>query len=171
MFRKSATSYLNLGSTRIANQEDKKSRELFDILRTTLKLQSANLAKLECGKDIGFLGVSIGKLYGGIELGADIDFMYSLKTKNESNKQEIEPIVRGGFSLKPNFGFKTSEIIDEYFYAKLALEVKMGTRSVYPYNGETHLVGNYFYVDKSNFVVEGYVDTWLTGRENFNFKY
>ncbi|WP_159258576.1 hypothetical protein [Tenacibaculum maritimum] len=72
------------------NEEDKESRELFDVLQTTLKLQSASLANFECGKNIGYLGVSIGKIYGGIDLGANINFIYKLKTKNEKRKTKQE---------------------------------------------------------------------------------
>lgn len=153
------------------NEEDKESRELFDVLQTTLKLQSASLANFECGKDIGYLGVAIGKIYGGIDLGADVNFIYRLKTKNETSKAENEASIQGGFNLTPGFGFKTNEVFDEYFYAKAAIEISMGTKTVYPYNSKNYLIGNYFYIGKTNFVVDGYVDSWLTGRETFNFKY
>lgn len=153
------------------NEEDKESREIYDILQTNLKLQYADLAKIECGKDIGYLGVAIGKLYGGMALGSTIDFKYSLKTKNETQEQKTVPQISGGLVLTTDFGFKTNDILDEYFYAKLALEIKAGTKTIYPYKGENHLIGSYFYLGKTNFVVEGYIDTWLTGRENFNFKF
>ncbi|MCD9579224.1 hypothetical protein [Tenacibaculum maritimum] len=153
------------------NEEDKESRELFDVLQTTLKLQSASLANFECGKNIGYLGVSIGKIYDGIDLGANINFIYKLKTKNETGKSVNQAFIDGGFNLTSSFGFKSNEVIDKYFYAKAAIELSIGTKTEYPYNNKNYLIGNYLYLGRTNFVVDGYVDTWLTGREAFNFKF
>lgn len=153
------------------NEEDKETREIFDVLETDLKLQSSNLAQLKCGKDIGFLGVSIGKIYGSMGLGADLDFIYSLKTRNETSTQKAVPKITGGIILTTDFGFETSDIIDEWFFVKATFQIKAGTKTIYPYQNKNYLVGSYFYTGKTYIVVEGYVDTWLTGREDFNFKY
>ncbi|MBC6997701.1 fibronectin type III domain-containing protein [Cytophaga sp. FL35] len=156
---------------RTYNEEDDESRELYDVLQTNLKLQSSSLADLQCGKDLGYLGVSLGKFYGGMSLGANINFRYSLKTKNETLERKTVPEISGGFVLTTDFGFKTAEIIDEYFFLKAAIEIKAGTKTVYPFKGKNYQIGSYLYLGKTNFVVDGYIDTWLTGREDFNFKY
>jgi len=65
---------------RTFNEEDKNSREYFDVIETSLKLNSTNLAPLKRSKNIG---------WGPVSLGANINFKYKSKTRNESKTTNL----------------------------------------------------------------------------------
>ncbi len=148
---------------RTYNKEDSKSREYFDVIETSLKLKSSDLANLKCSKSLGWSSFSLGNVYVDFSLGANIDFKYQVKTKNESNEIETSPEISGGISFTPKFGLESNPEVSEYLFADVNLNITAGTKSVWPYKEDKGKIANYFYLGNTNLSISGYIDGWLVG--------
>ena len=80
--------------------------------------------------------------------------------------------ISGGFNLTFKGGLESNPEFTDYIFANANLNTSAGTKSIWPYNGDSTKVGNYFYVGNTSLSVEGYVDGWLVGgKKNFNFSF
>lgn len=148
---------------RTYNEEDSNSREIFDITQTSIKLKSADLMSLKCSKSIGIGPISLGNVYVSATLGSSIDFNYNVKITNEKKIIKTDPNISGGLSLTFKGGLESNPELSEYIFANANLNVAAGTKSIWPYNGDSSKVANYLYVGNTNLSVEGYIDGWLVG--------
>lgn len=150
------------------NEEDSKSREIFDIYETAIKLNFAELASLKCSKSIGWSSFSLGNIYLKVGLGSNINFSYRTLRTNETAKEKTEADVSGGFSFKLEGGFESNPNASEYIYVDGNLNISAGAKTLWPYKGDKSKVAIYFYLGNTYISVKGYIDGgWITdGRQD-----
>jgi hypothetical protein len=152
------------------NEEDEKSRHIYDIREYAFKLNKKDLFTAKCGLPITPFGVYIGDLYAGFSIDAGIYINPKFKINYETKVQKIEGKGGGSVSIKPKIGFE-KKIVKDKFEFDINANITAGVKVEYPYKMDYKNIALFPYLDRSMIDAKATIDLPILGKKDWKYSF